>query len=84
MFNFLIIILIIVIIFVKFVLTIICNFTQQMCTNRCINRMVMEERLKGMKAIETVEDCEKVKEYVDDSDYCCGSYDKSYSSPWQG
>ena len=56
------IILIIVIIFVKFVLTIICNFTQQMCTNRCINRMVMEERLKGMKAIETLPIAEFEKE----------------------
>lgn len=56
------IILIIVIIFVKFVLTIICNFAQQMCTNRCINRMVMEERLKGMKAIETLPIAEFEKE----------------------
>ena len=56
------IILIIVIIFVKFVLTIICNFTQQMCTNRCINRIVMEERLKGMKAIETLPIAEFEKE----------------------
>ena len=56
------IILIIVIIFVKFVLTIICNFTQQMCTNRCINRMVMEERLKGMKAIESLPIAEFEKE----------------------
>ena len=23
--------------------------------------------------------CEKIKEYVDGSNYCCGSYDKSYS-----
>ena len=36
----------------KSVITIVCNFVQQMCTNRCINRIVMEERLKGMKAIE--------------------------------
>ena len=56
------IILIIVIIFVKFVLTIICDFTQQMCTNRCINRMVMEERLKGMKAIESLPISEFEKE----------------------
>lgn len=56
------IILIIVIIFIKFVLTIICNFAQQMCTNRCINRMVMEERLKGMKAIETLPIAEFEKE----------------------
>ena len=56
------IILIIVIIFVKFVLTIICNFTQQMCTNRCINRIVMEERLKGMKAIESLPISEFEKE----------------------
>ena len=46
------IILIIIILFAKSVLTIVCNFIQQMCTNRCINRMVMEERIKGMKAIE--------------------------------
>ena len=56
------IIFIIFIIFIKFVLTIICNFTQQMCTNRCINRMVMEERLKGMKAIETLPIAEFEKE----------------------
>ena len=56
------IILIIVIIFVKFVLTIICNFTQQMCTNRCINRIVMEERIKGMKAIESLPISEFEKE----------------------
>jgi ATP-binding cassette subfamily B protein len=46
------IILIIIILFIKSVLTIACNFLQQMCTNRSVNRIVMEERLKGMKAIE--------------------------------
>jgi len=46
------ILLIILILFIKSVLTIVCNFIQQMCTNRCINRMVMEERIKGMQAIE--------------------------------
>ena len=46
------IILIIIILFIKSVLTIACNFLQQMCTNRIVNRIVMEERLKGMKAIE--------------------------------
>ena len=46
------IILIIIILFIKSVLTIACNFIQQMCTNRSVNRIVMEERLKGMKAIE--------------------------------
>ena len=46
------IILIIIILFIKSVLTIACNFLQQMCTNRRVNRIVMEERLKGMKAIE--------------------------------
>lgn len=48
------IILIIVILFIKSVLTIVCNFLSQMCTNRCINRIVMEERIKGMKAIESL------------------------------
>ena len=48
------IILIIIILFVKSVLTITCNFIQQMCTNRCINRIVMDERIKGMKAIESL------------------------------
>ena len=56
------IILIIIILFVKSVLTIVCNFVQQMCTNRCINRMVMEERLKGMKAIESLPIAEFEKE----------------------
>ena len=46
------IILLIIILFIKSVLTIACNFLQQMCTNRSVNRIVMEERLKGMKAIE--------------------------------
>ena len=46
------IILIIIILFIKSVLTIVCNFVQQMCTNRTINRIVMEERIKGMQAIE--------------------------------
>lgn len=46
------IILIIIILFIKSVLTIACNFLQQMCTNRSVNRIVMEERLKGMQAIE--------------------------------
>lgn len=48
------IILIIIILFVKSVLTITCNFVQQMCTNRSINRIVMEERIKGMQAIESL------------------------------
>ena len=56
------IILIIVILFVKSVLTIVCNFVQQMCTNRCINRIVMEERIKGMKAIESLPISEFEKE----------------------
>lgn len=56
------IILIIVILFVKSVLTIVCNFIQQMCTNRCVNRMVMEERIKGMKAIERLPISEFEKE----------------------
>lgn len=52
------IIIIIVILFVKSVLTIVCNFVQQMCTNRSINRMVMDERINGMKAIESLPICE--------------------------
>lgn len=56
------IILIIIILFVKSVLTIVCNFIQQMCTNRCVNRMVMEERIKGMKAIERLPISEFEKE----------------------
>lgn len=56
------IIIIIIILFVKSVLTILCNFIQQMCTNRCINRIVMEERLKGMKAIERLPIVEFEKE----------------------
>ena len=56
------IILIIIILFVKSVLTIACNFIQQMCTNRSINRIVMEERLKGMKAIERLPISEFEKE----------------------
>lgn len=56
------IILIIIILFIKSVLTIVCNFVQQMCTNRSINRIVMEERLKGMKAIESLPISEFEKE----------------------
>ena len=56
------IILIIIILFVKSVLTIVCNFVQQMCTNRSINRIVMEERIKGMKAIESLPISEFEKE----------------------
>ncbi|MBR2892137.1 MAG: ABC transporter ATP-binding protein [Bacilli bacterium] len=52
------IIIIILILFVKSVLTIVCNFVQQMCTNRSINRMVMDERINGMKAIESLPICE--------------------------
>lgn len=46
------IILIIVLLFIKSVVTIICNFVQQMCTNRVINRIVLDERIKGMEIIE--------------------------------
>ena len=56
------IIIIIVILFIKSVVTIICNFVQQMCTNRCINRIVMEERIKGMKAVESLPIAEFEKE----------------------
>lgn len=56
------IIIIIIILFVKSVLTIVCNFVQQMCTNRSINRIVMEERIKGMKAIESLPIAEFEKE----------------------
>lgn len=56
------IILIIIILFVKSVLTIVCNFVQQMCTNRTINRMVMDERINGMKAVESLPICEFEKE----------------------
>ena len=56
------IILIIIILFVKSVLTISCNFVQQMCTNRSINRIVMEERINGMKAIESLPIAEFEKE----------------------
>lgn len=56
------IIIIIIILFIKSVVTIICNFVQQMCTNRCINRIVMEERIKGMKAIESLPIAEFEKE----------------------
>ena len=56
------IILIIIVLFIKSVLTILCNFIQQMCTNRSINRIVMEERLKGMKAIESLPIAEFEKE----------------------
>ena len=53
---------IIVILFIKSVVTIICNFVQQMCTNRCINRIVMEERINGMKAVERLPIAEFEKE----------------------
>ena len=56
------IILIIIILFVKSVLTIVCNFVQQMCTNRTINRMVMDERINGMRAVESLPICEFEKE----------------------
>lgn len=56
------IIIVIIILFVKSVLTIVCNFVQQMCTNRSINRIVMEERIKGMKAIESLPIAEFEKE----------------------
>ena len=56
------IIIIIVILFIKSVVTIICNFVQQMCTNRCINRIVMEERINGMKAVERLPIAEFEKE----------------------
>ena len=56
------IIIIIIILFMKSVITIVCNFIQQMCTNRCVNRIVMEERIKGMKAIESLPICEFEKE----------------------
>ena len=56
------IILIIIILFVKSVLTITCNFIQQMCTNRCINRIVMDERIRGMRAIESLPISEFEKE----------------------
>lgn len=56
------IIFIIILLFMKSVLTISCNFIQQMCTNRCINRIVMEERIKGMKAIECLPIAEFEKE----------------------
>ncbi len=46
------ILLIIGLIFIKSVVTIICNFVQQMCTNRVINRIVLEERLRGMEVVE--------------------------------
>lgn len=46
------ILVIIGLIFIKSVITIICNFVQLMCTNRVVNRMVLEERIKGMKAVE--------------------------------
>lgn len=47
-----IIFLIIVLIFIKSVTTIVCSFVRQMCSNRVINRIVMEERIRGMKAVE--------------------------------
>lgn len=56
------IILIILILFIKSVMTIVCNFVQQMCTNRSVNRIVMEERIKGMKAIESLPIAEFEKE----------------------
>ena len=56
------ILIIILILFLKSVLTIVCNFIQQMCTNRSINRIVMEERIKGMKAIESLPIMEFEKE----------------------
>lgn len=56
------ILIIILILFLKSVLTIVCNFVQQMCTNRSINRIVMEERIKGMKAIESLPIMEFEKE----------------------
>ena len=56
------IILIILILFIKSVMTIVCNFIQQMCTNRSVNRIVMEERIKGMKAIESLPIAEFEKE----------------------
>ena len=56
------IVIIIIILFMKSVITIVCNFVQQMCTNRCINRIVMEERINGMKAIESLPIAEFEKE----------------------
>lgn len=56
------IIIIIILLFIKSVITILCSFIQQMCTNRCINRIVMEERLNGMKAIERLPIMEFEKE----------------------
>ena len=55
-------IIIIIILFMKSVITIACNFIQQMCTNRCINRIVMKERINGMKAIESLPIAEFEKE----------------------
>lgn len=46
------ILIIIGLIFLKSVITIICNFVQSMCTNRVVNRMVLEERIKGMQVVE--------------------------------
>jgi len=47
-----VIFIIIVLIFLKSVFTITFGFVRQMCNNRVINRMVMEERIRGIKAVE--------------------------------
>lgn len=54
--------LIVIIIFSKLIITIICTFIKQMCSNRVINRMVYEERLKGMQAVERLPISEFEKE----------------------
>lgn len=56
------ILILIILLFVKSIVTIICNFVQQMCTNRVINRIVLEERIKGMKTVERLPISEFEKE----------------------
>ena len=56
------IVIIIGVIFLKLIITIICTFIKQICSNRVINRIVYEERLKGMQAVERLPISEFEKE----------------------
>lgn len=47
-----VIIFIIVLLFIKSVLTITCSFIKQISSCRVINRIVLEERIKGLQAVE--------------------------------